>query len=70
MMEICKKFGGRVRDLRIAQGISQEVLAQKSGLHRTYIGGIERGERTISLVNIEKIAKALNLSIVDVVDDI
>ena len=70
MMEICKKFGCRVRDLRIAQGISQEVLAQKSGLHRTYIGGVERGERNISLVNIEKIAKALNLSIVDVVDDI
>ena len=68
MMEICKKFGGRVRDLRIAQGISQEVLAQKSGLHRTYIGGIERGERTISLVNIEKIAKALNLTLVDIVD--
>ena len=68
MMEICKKFGGRVRDLRIAQGISQEVLAQKSGLHRTYIGGIERGERNISLVNIEKIAKALNLTLVDIVD--
>ena len=68
MMEICKKFGGRVRDLRIAQGISQEVLAQKSGLHRTYIGGIERGERNISLVNIEKIAKALNLTLVDFVD--
>ena len=67
MMEICKKFGGRVRDLRIAQGISQEVLAQKSGLHRTYIGGIERGERNISLVNIEKIAKALNLTLVDIV---
>ena len=67
-MEICKKFGSRVRDLRIAQGISQEVLAQKSGLHRTYIGGIERGERNISLVNIEKIAKALNLTLVDIVN--
>ena len=67
-MEICKKFGSRVRDLRIAQGISQEVLAQKSGLHRTYIGGIERGERNISLVNIEKIAKALNLTLADIVD--
>ena len=68
MMEICKKFGCRVRELRITQGISQEVLAQKSGLHRTYIGGIERGERNISLVNIEKIAKALNLTLVDIVD--
>ena len=68
MMEICKKFGCRVRDLRIAQGISQEELAQKSGLHRTYIGGVERGERNISLVNIEKIAKALDLSLTDIVD--
>ena len=67
-MEICKKFGSRVRDLRMAQGISQEVLAQKSGLHRTYIGGIERGERNISLVNIEKIAKALDRTLVDIVD--
>ena len=69
-MEICKRFGNKVRDLRTAQGMSQEVLAQKSGLHRTYIGGIERGERNISLINIEKIAKALKLSITDIVDGI
>ena len=68
MMEICKRFGCRIRDLRVAQGMSQEVLAQKSGLHRTYIGGVERGERNISLINIEKIAKALNLTLVDIVD--
>ena len=68
MMEICKRFGCRVRDLRVAQGMSQEALAQKSGLHRTYIGGVERGERNISLVNIEKIAQALNLTLVDIVD--
>lgn len=67
-MEICKRFGSKVRDLRIAQGMSQETLAQKSGLHRTYIGGIERGERNISLINIEKIAKALELSLVDIVE--
>ena len=69
-MEICKKFGCKVRELRMAQGMSQEMLAQKSGLHRTYIGGIERGERNISLVNIEKIANALNLSLTDIVDGI
>lgn len=62
-MNICKKFGNRVRELRITQGISQEVLAQKSGLHRTYIGSVERGERNISLINIEKISIALNISI-------
>lgn len=62
-MDICKKFGSRVRELRVAQGISQEGLAQKSGLHRTYIGGIERGERNVSLENIQKIAQALNVMI-------
>lgn len=69
-MDICKKFGTRVRELRIAQELSQEVLAQKAGLHRTYIGGIERGERNVSLINIEKIASALNLSIVDIIEGI
>ena len=68
-MEICKKFGNKVRNLRIAQGISQEVLAQKSGLHRTYIGSVERGERNITLVNIEKITKALGLSLGDMLND-
>ena len=68
IMEICKRFGCRIRNLRVAQGMSQEVLAQKSGLHRTYIGGVERGERNISLINIEKIARALNLTLVDIVD--
>lgn len=62
-MDICKKFGNRVRELRIAQGLSQEVLAQKAGLHRTYIGGIERGERNVSLENIQKIALALDSTI-------
>jgi len=63
LMDICKKFGNRVRELRIAQGLSQEVLAQKAGLHRTYIGGIERGERNVSLENIQKIAVALSVNI-------
>ena len=67
-MSICKKFGERVRKLRTAQSLSQEAFAQKTGLHRTYIGGIERGERNVSLVNIEKIAKALDLTLVDIVD--
>ena len=65
-MDICKKFGNRVRDLRVARGLSQEVLAQKSGLHRTYIGGIERGERNVSLLNIQRIAQALNISIAQI----
>lgn len=60
-MDICKRFGTRVRALREVQGLSQEELAQKAGLHRTYVGGVERGERNISLVNIEKVAVALDV---------
>lgn len=69
-MNICKKFGNRVRELRTAQRLSQEVLAQKAGLHRTYIGGIERGERNISLENIQKIAQALNCTICQVFETV
>ena len=57
-----KQFGERVRDLRKTQRLSQEELALSSGLDRTYIGGIERGERNISLINIVKIAKALKIT--------
>jgi transcriptional regulator with XRE-family HTH domain len=56
-------FGQRVRELRTKKGLSQEALAMACDLDRTYIGGIERGERNVSLVNIEKIAAALGVSI-------
>ncbi|MBN4051462.1 helix-turn-helix transcriptional regulator [bacterium AH-315-M05] len=59
--EILKNFGERVRGLRKEKGISQEELAHRAGLHRTYIGMIERAEKNITLINIEKIAKALNV---------
>ena len=56
-------FGNKVRELRKEKGISQEELADRAGLHRTYIGMIERAEKNITLTNIEKIAKALDVSI-------
>lgn len=60
---ILEVFGQNVRILRIERGLSQEQLADKAGLHRTYIGMIERAEKNITLCNIEKIAIALSVSI-------
>lgn len=58
---IKKKFGDRIKRLRIKMGLSQEKLAEFANLHRTYIGQIETGKRNVSLVNIEKLSKALNV---------
>jgi len=65
---IQQKFGNRVRMLRKSKGWSQEEFADQCGLHRTYIGAIERGERNVSLNNIHAIAKALGLSVKDLFD--
>lgn len=54
-------FGARVRRMRLAAGYSQEELAHRAGLDRTYISGIERGRRNVSLVNIVRIAEALSV---------
>ncbi len=56
-------FGNKVREIRKDKNISQEELAFKANLHRTYIGMIERAEKNITLINIEKIAKALEVDI-------
>jgi transcriptional regulator with XRE-family HTH domain len=57
----------RVRARRIHLGLSQEKLAERAGLHRTYIGSLERGERNVSLVNIVRVASALNCDPADLV---
>jgi transcriptional regulator with XRE-family HTH domain len=67
---VLARFGTRVRDLRKAKGFSQEVFAEQCGLDRTYIGGVERGERNLSLENIALIAKALGLTISELVQGI
>lgn len=59
------KFGQKVRGERTKLGLSQEELAFRAGVHRTYIGMIERAEKNITLENIEKIAKALKISIAE-----
>lgn len=58
-----EQFGKRVRELRLAKGLSQEELAFKSSVHRTYLGSIERGERNPSLKNIAAIAEALGVTL-------
>jgi transcriptional regulator with XRE-family HTH domain len=60
---ILEKFGERVREERLKQNLSQEELASRAGVHRTYIGMIERAEKNITLENIEKIGKALNITV-------
>ncbi len=57
------RFGLRLRALREKAGLSQEELAERAQVHRTYLSGIERGRRNPSLINLLRIAKALNLSI-------
>ena len=63
--EILIKFGNKVRERRAKLGLSQEELASRAGVHRTYIGMIERAEKNITLENIQKVCKALNLKIRD-----
>lgn len=58
-------FARRVRELRLERGLSQDELADAAGLHRTYIGTVERGEQSIGVDNVEKIAKALKVPITE-----
>lgn len=60
---VLKQFGANVKRLRKSQCWSQEELAKRSGLHRTYIGSLENGGRNVSLINVERLAKALHVDI-------
>lgn len=61
-------FGERVRTERLARNLSQEQLASLADLDRTYVSGVERGKRNVSLVNILRLSKALNISMSSLID--
>ena len=63
------RLASNMRSLRAGLGMSQEALADLGGLHRTYVGSVERSERNVSLDNIEKLAQALNVDITDLLAD-
>jgi len=65
--KLLKGLGSSVRERREALGLSQEELGELSGLHRTYVGSVERGERNMTLVGIKKIATALQFSAAELV---
>lgn len=63
---LAKKLGAYIRDARKAKGFSQESFAYKLGLHRTYVGAVERGEKNITIKNLEKLADCLDVKISDI----
>ena len=67
--DVLVKFGNKVREERLKRGLSQEAFAEKAGVHRTYIGMIERAEKNITLENIEKIATAFGLKPKDLLEE-
>jgi len=64
-MDIKKKFGKRIKELRLQKGLTQQTLANIANLDRTYLPSIEKGERNISITVIEKLAKALEIEIIE-----
>lgn len=67
-MNVAEKLGARIQKLRTERGLSQEELADQSGLHRTYISHIERGSRNITVVGLCKVAKGLKLTPSELMD--
>ncbi len=68
-MDIKEKVGQRIRELRTKRNLSQERFAQICELDRTYIASVEKGKRNISIVNLEKVARALNISVGELMKD-
>lgn len=66
--ELLQKIGERIRKLRLDAGFSQEKLSFECNLDRTYIGSVERGERNIAVINLNKLAKALSISIANLLE--
>jgi transcriptional regulator with XRE-family HTH domain len=69
-MTIVEAFGARLQNIRKAQKLSQEKLAENSGLHRTYISSLERGKRNPTLITLQALAKALDIKIAYLVSEI
>lgn len=67
---IKKNFGSKIRNLRLQMGISQENFALKIGMDRTYYASVEKGNRNISLLNIEKISKGFGISLSELFENI
>ncbi len=67
LTDVLSRFGKKLRAIRQKRGLSQEALAEEAGLHRTYVSSVERGGRNISLLNIERLAKALKVKISELV---
>lgn len=68
--DILEEFGEAVRRRREELELSQEELAEKADLHRNYVGGVERGERNIALINLEKLAAALEVELSKLIEEI
>lgn len=69
MSDVMARFGKRLRQVREQAGISQEKLGEQAGVHRTYVSSVERGKRNVSLVNIERFALALGVTMGELMPD-